>query len=165
MSKQAYSYLVKLLSSRDYSEHKLREKLREKKFPANEIDNALNEIKERGYLKEEAYAEARIKGFMSKGYSANYIKQKLQQEKLTVSEETIYEVFDEHRVSEDEQIKKLLSKKLRVISDDKEEAHKERQKAIRFALSKGHNPGAVFKILKTKFNGAEIIENVSDDLF
>lgn len=165
MSKQAYSYLVKLISSRDYSEHKLREKLREKKFPANEIENALNEIKERGYLREEAYTEARIKGFMSKGYSANYIRQKLQQEKLTVSEVEIYEVFNEHRVSEDEQIKKLLSKKLRVISKDKEEAHRERQKAIRFALSKGHNPGAVFKILKTKLNGTDDIEDGSDNLF
>lgn len=162
MSKQAYSYLVKLLSSRDYSEHKLREKLREKKFPANEIDDAVNEIKERGYLREEAYSEARIKAFMNKGYSANYIKQKLQQEKLTVSEEQIYEVFDEYRITEPEQIKKLLSKKLKGLSDDKEEAQRERQKAIRFALSKGHNPGTVFKTLKTSFNydGTEIVEDL-----
>ncbi|AUN96673.1 regulatory protein RecX [Bacteriovorax stolpii] len=163
MSKQAYSYLVKLLSSRDYSEHKLREKLREKKFPANEIEDALNEIKERGFLREEAYSEARIKGFMSKGYSASFIKQKLQQEKLDVSEEYIYEIFDEHRVSEAEQIKKLLAKKLKGLSEDKEEAHKERQKAIRFALSKGHNPGAVFKILKSNFNSAGI--EIEPELF
>ena len=56
-SNKAYMYLVKLLSSRDYSEYKLREKLREKKYPADEIESALNEIKSKGFLREEAYAE------------------------------------------------------------------------------------------------------------
>ncbi len=158
MSKQAYSYLVKLISARDYSEHKLREKLREKKFPANEIEDALNEIKSRGYLREEAYSEARIKAFMSKGYSVSYIKQKLQQEKLTVSEDQIQDIFQEHRETEEDQIRRLLGKKLKVIPEDKEEAYKEKQKAVRFALSKGHNPGRVFKILKSHFNGSDIIE-------
>lgn len=155
MSKQAYSYLVKLLSARDYSEHKLREKLREKKYPASEIDDAINEIKARGYLREDAYAEARIKAFMSKGYSVNYIKQKLQVEKLDVSYEVIQDVFDEHGESEIDQIKRLLSKKLRNVPKDKEEAFKEEQKAVRFALSKGHSPGNIFKTLKANFKGVE----------
>jgi regulatory protein len=158
-TKEAYSYLVKLLSARDYSEHKLREKLKLKKFPANEIEDALNDIKARGYLREEIYTEARVKGFMNKSYSVNYIRQKMAQEHLTVSEESIQEIFDEHHVDEEDQIKKLLAKKLRSISDDKEEAYKEKQKAARFALSKGHNPGLVFKILKSSFNGQDIGEN------
>lgn len=164
MSKQAYSYLVKLLSSRDYSEHKLREKLREKKFPANEIDVAINEIKERGYLREEAYSEARIKGFMSKGYSISYIRQKLAQEKLSASEEFIQEVFDEHQITEADQVERLLKKKLRTLSEDREEAQKERQKAIRYAFSKGHNPGLVFGILKAKFTGIQIDSAGLEDL-
>ncbi len=164
MSKQAYSYLVKLLSSRDYSEHKLREKLREKKFPANEIDNAINEIKERGYLREEAYSEARVKGFMSKGYSISYIRQKLSQEKLSVSEEFIQEIFDEHQLTEADQIEKLLKKKLRVLSEDREEAQKERQKAIRYVFSKGHNPGMVFGILKAKYTGIQIDATSLDEI-
>lgn len=159
MSKQAYTYLVKLLSGRDYSEHKLREKLKEKKFPANEIDNAINEVKERGYLREAVYAEARIKGFMNKGYSASYIRQKMQQEKVTVTEEVIYEIFNEHQISENDQVERLLAKKLKNIPEDKEEAQKERQKAIRYVFSKGHNPGMVFKIMKTKYSGIQINES------
>lgn len=158
MSQQAYNYLIKILSARDYSEHKLREKLKLRKHPANEIEAAIKEIKEKGYLREDAYSEARIKAFMKKGYSVNYIRQKLSQEHLKATDEQINEVFDEHDSSEIEQIKTLLAKKLRNISDDKEEAYKERQKAVRFALSKGHNPGAVFKILKSHFNGQEIID-------
>lgn len=164
MSKQAYSYLVKLLSSRDYSEHKLREKLREKKFPANEIDDALNEIKERGYLREEAYSEARIKAFMNKGYSISYIRQKLAQEKLSAKEEFIQEVFDEHQITEADQVERLLRKKLKDISEDREEAQKDRQKAIRYVFSKGHNPGLVFGILKAKFTGIQIDSTGLEDL-
>ena len=163
MSQQAYSYLVKLLSGRDYSEHKLREKLKFKKYPANEIDAAINEIKAKGYLREDAYSEARIKAFMNKGYSVNYIKQKLHQEKVQVSNDQITEVFDEYHESELDQIKKLLAKKLKTLSSDKEEAYKEKQKAVRFALSKGHNPGAVFKVLKTSFNGQDAIDGMDSE--
>ena len=162
MSNRAYTYLIKLLSSRDYSEHKLREKLREKKFPASDIEDAINSVKEHGYLKEELYAEARIKAFMNKGYSADYIRQKLNQEKVTVTEVEIYEIFEEHRVTENDQIERLLQKKLRVISPDKEKAYNDRQKAIRYALTKGHKPGAVFSILKSKFSGIQIQEEFND---
>lgn len=162
MSNKAYLYLIKLLSSRDYSEHKLREKMREKKYPANEIDDAINDVKERGYLKEDLYAEARIKAFMNKGYSADYIRQKLNQEKVTVTEVEIYEIFEEHRITESDQIERLLQKKLRVISPDKEKAYNDRQKAIRYALTKGHKPSAVFSILKSKFNGIQIQEDFND---
>lgn len=165
MSKQAYSYLVKLLSSRDYSEHKLREKLRDKKFPANEIEGAINEIKERGYLREEAYSEARIKAFMNKGYSISYIRQKLSQEKLSVTEEFIQDIFDEHQLTEADQIVRLFKKKLKIVSEDREEAQKERQKAIRYVFSKGHNPGLVFQLLKTKFTGIQIDTTSLEDTF
>ncbi len=163
MSQQAYNYLIRLLSGRDYSEHKLREKLKLKKYPANEIDAAINEVKTKGYLREEAYSEARIKAFMNKGYSVNFIKQKLSQEKVQVSNDQITEVFDEYQESELDQIKKLLAKKLKNISQDKEEAFKEKQKAARFALSKGHNPGAVFKVLKTNFNGQDAVEGLDSE--
>jgi regulatory protein len=159
MSNKAYLYVIKLISSRDYSEHKLREKMREKKYPANEIDNVISEIKAKGYLKEELYAEARIKAFMNKGYSADYIRQKLAQEKVTVTEIEIYEIFDEYHLTENDQIERLLKKKLKTISEDKEKAYKDRQKAIRYAISKGHRPGTVFSMVKSKFTGIQIQED------
>ena len=161
MSQSAYSYLVKILSARDYSEHKLREKLREKQYSANEIDTAISEIKEKGFLREEAYSNARIRVLMDKGYSVNFIKLKLNQERVEVSEDQIHGIFLEYRETEDEQIKKLLTKKLKSVPEDSgnsEEAYSEKQKAARYALSKGHNPATVFKILKSTFNGSEFNE-------
>ncbi len=145
MNNKAYSYLVKLLSARDYSEHKLREKLREKKYPPNEIDSAIDEIKAKGYLREEAYAEARVKAFMNKGYSPDYIRQKLAQEHMTVTDEAIEEIFSEYRVSVEDQIDRLVRKKMHGKTEFDFDGE---TKILRFLLSKGHDFGTSKKVMK-----------------
>lgn len=158
-AKIAYNYLVKLLSFRDYSEVKLREKLREKKFSPEEAESAISELKSRGYLREDLYIEARIKGFMHKNCSANYIKQKLASEKLTVDFDLIYSIFEEHKIEEVDQINNLLAKKLKLPSNFQELEYEERnkmiQKAVRYAVSKGHTPQSVFRILKQRQNNLD----------
>ena len=160
MSKQAYSYIVKLLSSREYSEHKLREKLKEKKFPANEIDSAINEVKERGYLREQVYAEARIKGFMHKGYSMNHIRQRLSQEHVTVTDEEIQEVFDEYHISEEDQIERLAKKK---IGTKTEMDFDQQGKVLRYLISKGHNFSLSKKVMKSVL-GENLADFQNEDL-
>ena len=156
MSTKAYSYIVKLLSSRDYSENKLREKLQEKKFPANEIDDALNEIKGRGYLRENVYNEARIRGFMNKNYSPHYIKQKLNQEHLDVSIEQIEEVFYENQVSTQNQIELLIRKKM---NGKTEQELKEQNKILRYLISKGHDFEESKRILKVINLEVQVLNN------
>jgi regulatory protein len=145
MQSKAYLYLIRLLSSRDYSEFKLREKLREKQYPATEIDEAIAEIKAKNYLREDNYAEARAKAFMNKGYSPDYIKQKLAQEHVSVDEDFIQNIYSENRNDSDEQIRSLVEKKLR---GRKLDSYEQEVKVIRFILSKGHQIGAIKKILK-----------------
>ena len=146
MSTKAFTYIVKLLSAREYSEHKLREKLKEKKFPANEIEDALTEIKARGHLKEEVYAEARIRGFMNKSYSVNYIRQKMAQEHLAVDEETIQEIFEDNNMSEEQQIERLARKKIGMKTDLDFD---QQGKILRYLISKGHDFSLSKKVLKS----------------
>lgn len=135
-SKKAYSYLIKILSSRDFSEHKLREKLRERNYPASEIEEAINEVKEKNFLREDNYIEARIKAFMNKGYSPNYIQQKLEQEHLQVAEALIDDVFSEHKLTKNDQIERLVRKKLNLKTEINFE---EENKILRYLISKGHD--------------------------
>lgn len=144
-SPKAYTYLVKILSVRDYSEHKLREKLKERKYPADEIEDAISEMKSKGYLREEVYAAARIKALMQKGYSPDYIRQKLDQEHLSASEEEIAVVFTEYRTSPEEQIDRLVRKKMQGKTDFD---YTEESKILRYLLSKGHDFGDAKKIMK-----------------
>ncbi len=155
MSKKAYQTLIRLLSIRDYSEYKLREKLRERNFPANEIEDAINQVKEQNYLREDIYAEARAKAFMNKGYATNYIRQKLNQEHVTVSNEFISEIYDEHKYSEEDQIRELVQKKLR---GKKIEDYNQEVKVIRFIPSKGHDMASIKKVLKEYKNSHVEIE-------
>ncbi len=135
-SNKAYMYLVKLISARDYSEHKLREKLKEKKYPQDEIEKSLSELKAKGYLREELYTEARIKGFMHKGYSPDYIRQKLAQEHLSVTTEEIDLIFSEYRISVEDQIERLAKKKM---AKKTEFDFAGESKILRYLLSKGHD--------------------------
>jgi regulatory protein len=144
-TKTAYSYLIKILSSRDFSEHKLREKLRGRNYPANEIDEAIAEVKSKNFLREDNYIEARIKAFMNKGYSPNYIQQKLEQEHIQVAETIIEDVFTEHKLTTIDQIDRLVRKKLninKVVDFDAE------NKILRYLLSKGHDFGTSKKVMK-----------------
>ncbi|MGZ3808551.1 MAG: regulatory protein RecX [Bacteriovorax sp.] len=138
-------YLVKLLSARDYSEYKLREKLREKKYSTEESESAINEIKSKGYLREEAYAEARVKAFMNKGYAPDYIRQKLALEHMTITDQEISDIFSEHRVNIEDQIDRLVRKKMPKKS---EIDFDDQNKILRYLLSKGHDFGTSKKIMK-----------------
>lgn len=144
-SKKAYSYLIKILSSRDFSEYKLREKLRERNYPTNEIDEAIEEVKARKFLREDNYIEARVKAFMNKCYSPDYIQQKLYQEHLEITQELIESIFTEHKMSTELQIRHLASKK---IGNKTNLDYDNQNKILRYLLSKGHELSQCRKILK-----------------
>ena len=144
-NKKAYSYLIKVLSTRDLSEYKLREKLRLRDYPANEIDEAIEEVKNKNFLREDNYIEARIKAFMNKGYSPDYIKQKLAQEHLAIDQDQIDAVFLEHNLTPELQIQRLATKK---IGNKENLDYEDQNKILRYLLSKGHELSLSRKILK-----------------
>lgn len=155
-NKKAYLYLIKLLAKRDYSEFKLKNKLIEKKFAITEIELALEQIKNAGYLREDYYAEARIKAYMNKGYSQGFIQHKLRQEHVDVTREYIQEIFSEHRMTEQNQIEKLIDKKLLLdqTQTDTDEI-KIKAKILRFLASKGHQGPQVNVLLNIKLTSQQ----------
>lgn len=130
-----YQASLRLLTKRDYSIYKLSKKLLEKGYDQIEVDETIDELLAKKYLKEEFYIEAFVKGHMRKGYAPSYIQQKLAQENCSCSLEFIYEIFDEYKFSEEKQIRDLIDKKYSRI-DTKE--FKNKAKIMRFLLSKGH---------------------------
>lgn len=140
---KAYLYAIRLLAKRDYSEVKMRQKLRDKGFPAEHQDYALDEVLRKNYLREDAYINSKIKGWMLKGYSPTHISFRFIQEQLQVSEDTIREVFKEERVTTEDQIQWLIQKKRvdKSIFENSKEAYKQRQKVLSFLASKGHDIG------------------------
>lgn len=141
-ARRIYNYCIHLLARQDYSEYKLRQKLRSK--PQNlphMIDEVIPKLKERGLLREESYRRLFIRKWMMKGESEDKIRRRGSQEKLTFEAEEFRMVEQELGFTDDESIEKLVAKKLRSkeIPKNPLEKQKLRDKVLRFLISKGHD--------------------------
>ena len=97
-----------LLEFRDRTERELRQKLKEREYSLQEIDEAVLFLKEYRYLDDEAYAGRYIRSCAARK-SRRQIRADL--ERKGVSREVIDLQLQEEEVDEDSQIRKLLQKK------------------------------------------------------
>ena len=142
MNQRIYNYSIHLLARQDYSEFKLRQKLRSKKnnLP-HEIEEVLVALTARGLLKEENYKRLFIRKWMMKGESEQKIKKRGAMEKLEFETEEFRAIELELGFTDDDSIEKLVQKKLRSkeIPQDYASKNKLRDKVLRFLISKGHS--------------------------
>ena len=145
----AYTYALRLLAKRDYSRAKLQEKLLQRDFDRDEVDSALDELINRNYLREDYYAEARVKGFMHKGLSPSMIQNRLNEENCKVDLDFIEKIYGEYQLDPTDQIKQLLEKKLRAkkFADMPKLDYEAKQKVVAAVVRKGHSPREVFQAL------------------
>lgn len=152
MNTRIYNYSIHLLARQDYSEFKLRRKLRSKKdnLP-HEVEEVLAKLKEKGLLREEAYRRLFIRKWMMKGESEQKIRQRGSMEKLTFEEDEFIKVEKELGFSDEDSLEKLITKKLRSkeIPTEYLEKSKLRDKVLRFLISKGHSFDESKKALKS----------------
>jgi len=131
----AYQYALRLLAGQDYSVFKLTKKLRQKGFADAEIQDALAQVEQKGYLRPQAYLRHRILQLARKGEAAALIQKQLDFEHLPTSLAAIEEVLRDEGISADQQILALLQKKLGHTTELTPALAK---KVISFVLRKGH---------------------------
>ena len=148
--KEAYNYSIYLLSKRDYSNYKISQKLKSRKYSKETIEKVIQKVTDQGYLREEVYTTMRIKTLLYKGCANFFIKQKLSQEFLEVDDHRIDQLREENHISKKESIHYLIEKKLRYkeIPKDKSEYFKLKDKVIRFLISKGHDYQSAKELLQ-----------------
>lgn len=142
MNQRIYNYSIHLLARQDYSEYKLKQKLRSKKdnLP-HEVEEVILKLKEKGLLKEEAYRRLFIRKWMLKGEAEDKIRKRGAQEKLQFEDEEFKMCEQELGFSDEDSVEKLVVKKLRSkeIPTDSKEKFKLRDKVLRFLISKGYS--------------------------
>jgi len=141
-TRDIYDYSIDLLSRRAYSTFKLDRKLRQKKYPPNEIEVVLKLLRSERYLRDDLYADARARTWARKGHSASQIKRLLASEKLEISLIRVHEIFSESERGEEDELKKLLQTHLRRISSvptDRKAFFKLKQKISAALARKGHS--------------------------
>lgn len=141
MNKEAYNYCIFLLSKRDYSSFKIRQKLIARKYNVDEIEDIISDLIAKRYLIEENYIKTRVKTLLLNGFSNSYIVQKLKLEKIEVSSEIIDYIKTENQIFDIETINRLVEKKLKnkKIPSDFNEKIKMKNKIIRYLIGKGHS--------------------------
>lgn len=151
MNQRIYNYSIHLLARQDYSEYKLKQKLRSKKdnLP-HEVEEVILKLKEKGLLREEAYRRLFIRKWMMKGEGEDKIKKRGAMEKLVFEEGEFEAISKELGFSDHDSLEKLIQKKLRMkdIPKDPKEKFKLRDKVLRFLISKGHS----YEDAKTSLN-------------
>lgn len=159
MNQRIYNYSIHLLARQDYSEFKLRRKLRSKKdnLP-HEVEEVLEALKGKGLLREESYRRLFIRKWMMKGEAEDKIRKRGAMEKLTFEDDEFRNVEKELGFTDDESIEKLINKKLRSkdIPTNFAEKNKLRDKVLRFLISKGHSYDDCKKALNPFFKNTSV---------
>lgn len=123
-------YVLWLLNRREYSEKEILDKLIEKKYHPNDQKKVIEYIKEKKYQSDERYGNWFIR---NKKIGNKKIKYELKQKGLS---EDLIETLLPTKEEEKERIEEIFSKKFKSKSL---EDQKDKEKAIRYMLSKGYN--------------------------
>ena len=137
---------MNLLQKRDYTEYKLREKMREGMYPQDIIDDTVEYLKSYRYLDDERYADDYIR-YHLRDKSRNRLRQDLAQKGIAqdIIErvlETAYE--DETDDPELAQCRNLLKKK---HYDPQNTTYEEKQKIMAFLYRRGFGQDVIHKAL------------------
>ncbi|OOF42120.1 recombination regulator RecX [Rodentibacter rarus] len=134
MSSVALNYIVSLLTRREYSEFELRNKMQEKGFPEEQIENALVYCQQKNWQNDKRFAETYIQARSQRGYGINRIRQELRQLK-GVSNEVIDEALWEISIDWQSLALTVLRKKFPNYTE--KQSPKMKQKIWHYMLSHG----------------------------
>lgn len=138
----AYGRAIKLLSKQDYSEFKIKTKLQALGLDGDQIDLAIDKIKQEKFLDDERYKKNLIRKLIHQSYSSSFIQKRLEHDGIYIAEEDINLIFEDEKIESKDQIKKLMKKKLPTIQipfKSEIEKQKTKKKLLNFILAKGHD--------------------------
>lgn len=150
----AYGRAIKLLSKQDYSEFKIKTKLQSLGLDTEQIDIAIDKIKQENFLNDERYQKNLVKKLIHKGYSPIFIQERLKHDGIFISEGEILSFFEEEMIKPRDQIKMLIEKKLTKTSipfKSEPDKNKMLKKLLNFILAKGHDFEETLAYLEDNF--------------
>ncbi|APF03425.1 TPA: recombination regulator RecX [Legionella pneumophila] len=140
---KAFDSALRLLSRREYSAMELCDKLKQKGFNLNDVQNALNECQRLGYQSDERYVESYIRVRIHQGYGPLKIMQELKNK--GVDPELIQSVLQEERDNWVDYALRAWEKKFKRQDDF---SYSEMQKQQRFLLYRGFDRDVISKVFK-----------------
>ena len=134
MSTPALTYLTHLLARRDYSEAEIRQKMREKAFPDEDIEQAIAHCQQRNWQSDQRFAENYVRYRANRGYGIHRIKQELRQLK-GVPDAVIEQAIAESEIDWTAIAQAVLAKKFPQFTE--KQSPKMKQKMWQYMFSHG----------------------------
>ena len=148
MKKTSYSIAIRLLTRRPYSTQQIREKLIAKQFAKEEVEQTIEELKEKKFIDDSEFFKMRIRSLIRKSYGPFYIEQKLMEEGIRVDGKFIEAVYNEMNTCPEDQVKKILEKQLRIAGQIDPTDWQQSQKIINKVRLKGHTISMIQRVFK-----------------
>ena len=139
----AKSVAVRLLSRREHSAFEIRDKLAKRDFESSEIERAIVELQQGGWLSDERYAEAYIRMRQLKGFGPIRISIELNERGVKES------IIDACLHAEDDSWRQTLKQQYEKKYRNKPiEDYSDKAKRIRFLQYRGFALDAIYQVVK-----------------
>jgi len=138
----AKSIAVKLLSRREHSVLEIRNKLQQRNFETKEIEQALVELQQGGWLSDERFAEAYIRMRQQKGFGPLRIAIELNERGIEDA------IIDACLHADDESWRQTLKQQYRKKYRGKAvEDYNDKAKRMRFLQYRGFTPEMIYQVV------------------
>lgn len=141
----ATQYLVYLLSRRDYCERELRQKLKQKAYEADEIEQAIDTAQTHQWQSDERFCQQFIRYRSQQGYGPNRLKQELRLK--GVADWLISQELENNEIDWFELAERVFEKKR-----PEEWDRKAKQKMWRYMLSHGFSSDHFSHLMDLEFD-------------
>ncbi len=139
----AKSVAVRLLSRREHSAFEIRDKLRKREFDEADIEQAIAELKQGGWLSDERFAEAYIRMRQNKGFGPVRIAMELNERGV---DETL---VSQYLHADDEIWQQILEQQYtKKYGNRPVEDYSDKARRIRFLQYRGFSLDQVYSIVK-----------------
>lgn len=132
-----------MLSRREHSAFEIRDKLSQREFDGSEIEQAINELQQGGWLSDERYAEAYIRMRQQKGFGPVRIAMELSERGVNDS------IIDTYLNAQGNSWQQTLQQQYRKKYKNKAiQDYNDKAKRIRFLQYRGFTLDAICRVVK-----------------
>lgn len=145
---KAYQYALRLLTARDYTETRLREKLRGRVFDEEDIEAALGRMVSEGWVDDRRYAERFAESALASGrYYGPRLRQEMRRRGLPpeLVSEVLGRVLGEH--DETEEVRAIIDRRFSGFSFSAA-SDRDKRRTVGFLQRRGFSISAIMRALR-----------------
>jgi len=152
---RAFNYALRLLAGRDYSAARIRKKLIEREFTAEDADSAVKRLEEDGWVSDLRFAERFAEHSVSSGrFYGVRLRQEMRRRELSpeIVDRTLQHIYENHDQSA--AIRDILKKRYSNFSF-KTSDEKEKRRILGYLQRRGYGFSSIMQVLRESVSNGD----------